>query len=87
MARIGGQGIQALMRGVEKTSHLFRGFALDAHRQAERTDFKVAHRAVEHLPEQVGSLLTRDRPRALLAAADFLDVLADAHGRIVPEAS
>jgi hypothetical protein len=36
--------------------------------------------AVQHLAEQVGRLRARQRPRAVLAAADFLDVLADTHG-------
>ena len=82
----GGHFVQARVRGVQEAGHLRGRFALDAHGQAERADFQVGHRAVEHLAEQVGRLLARDGARAVLAAPDFLDVLADSHGEIVFEA-
>ena len=56
-------------------------------RLAKRADFELRHRAIEDLAEQVGRLLTAERTRALLAAADFLQVLADAHRPIVLDAS
>ena len=49
-------------------------------------DFKVADVAVEQLPHQVGSLLTAQSACAILAPANFFDVCADAHARIVSHA-
>ena len=71
--------VQPLVRGIQKTRHLLRRLALDAHGQAERANFQIRHRAVEHLPKQVRRLFTRERPRALFAAPDFLDVFANCH--------
>jgi hypothetical protein len=68
------------VRGVEEAGHLLGRLALDAHGQAEGADLEVGDAAIQHLAEQVGGLGAVERPRALLAAADFLDVLADAHG-------
>jgi hypothetical protein len=71
------------VRGVEETGHLLRRLALDAHGEAETTDFKVGHAAVEHLAQQVGGRLALQRTRAVFAATDVLDVVADAHvGRL-----
>ncbi|MCY1369567.1 hypothetical protein D9M69_566140 [compost metagenome] len=75
-----GHALQAGVGRVEETGHLVRGFALDAHGQAERAGFQVGHAAVEHLAEQVAGLLARERTGASRAAADFLDVVADSHG-------
>jgi hypothetical protein len=61
--------------------HLLGRLALDAHGDAEGADLEVGDRAIEDLAEQVRAPAGAvERPRALLAAADFLDVLADAHG-------
>jgi hypothetical protein len=75
--------VHPCVRGVQKTGHLGGRFTLDAHGQAEGPDLQVTHRAVEHLAEQVGGLVPREGARAILSAADFLDVLADSHGSIV----
>ena len=48
-------------------------------------NFKVGHRTIEDLAEQIGRLRARQRPGAFLATADFLDVLRNRHGRIVPD--
>ena len=71
---------QPVVHGIEKTSHFFRRFPLDAHGQAKRANFKVRDRAVQHLAEQIGGLRTAERAGAIFAAADFLDVVANSHG-------
>jgi hypothetical protein len=75
---------QALVHRVEEARHLFGRFTLDAHGQAKAADFEVGHRAVQHLAQQVGGLRARQRAGAVLAAADFLDVLANTHGPDCP---
>ena len=80
-----GHALQPRVGGVEEAGHLLGRLALDAHREAERADLEVAHGAIEQLPEQVTGLRTVERTRALLAAADVLDVMADPHAAIVPE--
>ncbi len=67
------------MHGVEEAAHLFGGLALDAHGDAEGADFQIRGLAVEHLAQQVGGLRAVYGLGAACAAADFLDVLADAH--------
>jgi hypothetical protein len=74
-----GEMREALVQRVEEARHLFGRFALDAHGQAKAADFEVGHRAVQHLAHQVGGLRARQRAGAVLAAADFLDVLANTH--------
>ena len=65
--------------GLGKAQQLVDCFALDAHGQRESADLQVGDAAVEHLAHQVGGLGNVQRPRALVAAADFLDVVGDAH--------
>ena len=80
--------VQPRTGGVQKAGHFLRRFALDAHRQAKRADLKIGDGTVEDLAEQVGSLLAREGPCAVLAAPDHLDVFSDAcvHAGIVREA-
>ncbi len=75
-----GQLVQAGVGGIQEAGHFFWRFALDAHGQTEGANLQVGHVAVEHLAKQVGRLLALQCPRAVFAAADFLDVLTDAHG-------
>ena len=67
------------MGGIQKTGHLLRSFAFDAHGQAKRANLQVGHRAVQHLAKQIGGLLARQRAGAVFAASDFLDVFANGH--------
>ena len=52
-----GNGCDPCVGGIQKPGHLRRGFALDAHGQAERAHFQVGDGAVQQLAHQVGGLL------------------------------
>ena len=80
-----GHLVQTGVGGVQKAGHFLGGFALDAHGQAEGANLEVGDGAVQHLAEQIGGLLAGERAGAVFAAADFLDVVTDAHGSIVSE--
>ncbi len=67
------------MGGVQKTGHLFRRLSLDAHGDAKRAQLQVAHLLVKDLAHQIGSLFAAKRTRAVFAASDVLDVVADSH--------
>ena len=70
---------KALVRGIEKTRQFFGTFALEAHGNAKAAQLQVADLAVEHLSHQVAGLCTRQGTGSLAAAANFLDVMTDAH--------
>ena len=67
------------MGGIQEPGHLRRGLALDAHGQAKGANFQVGDTAIEHLPEQIGRLFSREGARAVLTASDFFDVVANTH--------
>ena len=75
--------LQARSGGVQKTGHFFCRFALDAHGQAKGANLQIGHCAVQHLTEQVRRLLAVQRAGTVLAASDFLDVLANGHRGLV----
>ena len=75
---------QARVGRVEEAAHLLGVSPLTRMAMQKAPISRSLTLAVEDLAEQVRGLLARERPRALLAAADFLDVLADAHGRDCP---
>ena len=70
---------QTLLGGVEKACQLFGAFALETHGNAKAAQLQITDLAVQHLPHQIAGLGPRKRARALGAATDFLDVVADAH--------
>ena len=72
--------------GIKKPRHFLRGFTLDAHGQAEAPHLQVADLAVQNLAHQIAGLRTVKRARAGMAAANFLEVVCNAHAPIVQDA-
>ncbi len=76
-----GNGSETGVGGVEEAAHLVGGFALDAHGDAEGAHFVVGDLSVEHLPEEIGGLFAANGTGAARAAAEVLEIVADAaHG-------
>ncbi|MNT18154.1 hypothetical protein D3C72_1533380 [compost metagenome] len=68
------------MHRIPQAAHLFGGFSLDAHGDAEGAYLIVADVAIQNLAKQVSRLCAVQRLGATCAAPDLFDVVLYGHG-------